>query len=69
MSAPRHSWGQPSRFPHKTERVCARCDLCKVTRHEPFRSWIEWWRDGERIKADRTPACVAVEDAAEARAA
>jgi hypothetical protein len=61
MNAPRHHWGQPNRFVYKTERVCSRCDLVKVTRHEPTATWVEWWRDGERIKSERTPACAAIE--------
>jgi hypothetical protein len=59
MTQSRHQWGDPNRFLYKTERVCLRCDLVKVTRHEPASTWIEWWRDGERINAARTPGCVA----------
>lgn len=61
---PRHQWSEPTRFLYKIERTCVRCGLCKVTRHEPtatWPTWIEWWRDGERIKSERTPVCVAVE--------
>ena len=57
MIALRHKWGDPNRLLYKTERVCLRCDLIKVTRHEPTATWIEWWRDGERITCERTPAC------------
>jgi hypothetical protein len=60
MTIPRHQWGEPARFVYKTERVCLRCGLCKVTRHEPASTWIEWWRGVDRIQTERTPACVAV---------
>lgn len=53
-----HSWGDGVVFQHKTERSCGKCALVKVTRHEPgVRPWIEWWRDGERVNSQRTPAC------------
>lgn len=63
MTLPRHSWGEPNRFVHKTERLCLHpgCNLVKVTRHEGEEHWVEWWRDGTRIRTERTPACVAVE--------
>lgn len=57
MSEPRHSWSKPARFLHKSERVCQRCGLVKVTRHEGFEHWVEWWRDGERLHSERTPPC------------
>lgn len=54
----KHSWGLPHRFLHKTERECTKnCGIVKVTRHEGDEHWIEFWRDGEQIKGDRTPAC------------
>jgi hypothetical protein len=56
--ARRHSWGEPERFVNKTERTCCRCDVVKVTRHEPFeRSWVEFWRDGDRLQCQGTPPC------------
>lgn len=64
----RHSWSSPERFPRKTERVCVRCDLVKVTRHESGRHWVEFWRDGERVPAERTPACVVVAEVARSEA-
>lgn len=54
----RHSWGAPVRFPYKTERSCTKCDVVKVTRHEPGQiPWIEFWRDAERIETAKTPPC------------
>jgi hypothetical protein len=52
----RHSWADPERFEHRTERLCWRCDLMKVTRHEQT-CWTEWWRDGNQIVSERTPPC------------
>lgn len=72
MTAKRHRWGEPARFPlaHKTERTCTACGLVKVTRHESEGGrdlhWTEFWRDGVRIVAGfdsgglvpATPPCV-----------
>lgn len=49
----RHKWGQPVRpDAHNTLRICAHCDLRKITRHEsehPFH-WTEFYRaDGSRV--------------------
>jgi hypothetical protein len=61
MTSSRHSWGEPVRFSHKTERECRRCGMVKVTRHEADGPrdvhWIEWWRDEDQIASDRTPPC------------
>jgi hypothetical protein len=59
MSASRHRWSEPQRFPAKTERYCRRCGLIKVTRHVAAAPnergvrdrdgrlvWTEWWRTG-----------------------
>lgn len=61
MTALRHQWADPNRFLHKTERVCLRCSLVKVTRHEGEEHWIEWWRDAEQIRSERTPVCAALD--------
>lgn len=54
----RHSWGEPVRFPYKTERTCNRCGLIKVTRHEPGEQpWLEFYRGLDKLKVERTPAC------------
>lgn len=56
----RHRWGDPVRFPYKTERsyVVPGCGIVKVTRHEPGEHpWLEFYRGGERIQCDRTPEC------------
>jgi hypothetical protein len=56
----RHHWGDPVRFPFKTERTCENCSITKVTRHEPSEHpWLEFYRDGVRIVCDHTPECVA----------
>jgi hypothetical protein len=58
MSAPRHSWGEPARFEHKTERECLNgCGVIRVTRHEGGRHWVEFWRDCEKISTGKTPIC------------
>lgn len=57
MTAARHSWGEPERFPFKSERVCAHCGLIKVTRYEGEEHWVEFWRDTERLAYRNTPPC------------
>lgn len=63
----RHSWGEPLRFPHKTERVCGHCGMVKVSRHESEGGreihWQEFYAaDGlTKIVGKRTPACERVE--------
>ncbi|WP_375782889.1 DUF1643 domain-containing protein [Bradyrhizobium sp. Pha-3] len=57
-----HRWGDPVRFPHKTEHECLNgCRTIKVTRHESEAArdvvWPEFWRDGEKIEGDSTPEC------------
>lgn len=57
----RHSWSDKVRYPHHSERACWDCGLIKRTRHEVEAGrdvhWVEWWRDGKRIRSDRTPPC------------
>lgn len=56
--AGRHSWADPVRFEHKTERLCVLCGIVKVTRHEPgVQPWLEFFRGLDRIECERTPAC------------
>nr|WP_050781011.1 hypothetical protein [Bradyrhizobium sp. ORS 278] len=62
MTSVRHRWGDKVRFPHKSERQCARCEMVKVGRHEGQGGrdlyWTEFWRDEERIDdGGRTPPC------------
>ncbi|MDP2410372.1 MAG: hypothetical protein Q8M26_08805 [Pseudolabrys sp.] len=58
----RHKWGEAKRFPYKTEVSCERCQIVKVTRHEPsVRPWLEFYRDGERVNCERTPVCESAE--------
>lgn len=61
MASARHKWGEPDRFPHKSERECRRCGMVKVTRHEAEgphdRHWTEFWRDCDRIRCEATPPC------------
>ena len=60
----RHSWGDPARFQHKTERQCVKCGIVKVMRHEVdeyrLTHWTEFWRGLDEIKSDGTPVCEAV---------
>lgn len=54
----RHSWGEPERRPHRTDRVCKRCGIIKITRHEPgVMPWQEFERDGLKMDTARTPPC------------
>lgn len=56
-----HAWQESSREPHRTVRVCTRCELIKVTRHETEAGrdvhWTEFWRGTERIEGERMPKC------------
>lgn len=57
----RHRWGDPQRFPHKTERVGLKCGMVKVTRHESEGPrdihFQEFWRGLDQIVTDKTPPC------------
>lgn len=61
MLKPRHEWSPPYRTQYRTERVCLKCGMVKITRHEPGAlPWqvFEW--KGRRIgAAGRTPECEA----------
>lgn len=67
---PRHRWGAKVVFAHKTERVCERCRMIKVSRseHEGGRDryWTEFYAAGgfDRIEGEATPACELVEQTA-----
>lgn len=59
---PNHKWEERTLFPYKTERECSNgCGITRVSRHETEggrdRYWTEFWRDGEMIKGEGTPAC------------
>ena len=54
----RHSWSDPNRISeHKTESICTKCGLVKVTRHESGEHWIEFWNGWVKHPDDRTPPC------------
>lgn len=55
----RHQWSPPRRTEYRTERVCLKCGLVKVTRHEPgARPWQEFERRRELLRgASKTPEC------------
>jgi hypothetical protein len=63
MTGQRHSWSGPSRPSElRTERVCVRCGLLKVTRHDGGTSalpWVEFYEaiSGLLIETERTPRC------------
>lgn len=62
MSGSRHRWGEPTHFPHKSERTCLNgCGITKVGRHEVegprARHWTEFYRDSEQIVCEFTPPC------------
>ena len=62
MTGTRHRWGEPARFPHKSERTCLNgCGVTKVGHHQSEgardRRWTEFWRNGDQIDTDRTPPC------------
>ena len=56
----RHLWGEPVRFQFKTERTCLHgCGITKTTWHQPGEyPWDEFYCDGVKIEATRTPACL-----------
>lgn len=59
--APRHSWGEPLRLAHKSERECRRCGMIKVTRLERDNCWVEYWHNGEeKVEGRGTPVCSGV---------
>jgi hypothetical protein len=74
-TSPRHSWGDPVRFPlaRKTECECKKCGIVKVKRRDGEGSrdkfWTEFWRGLDKIECRKTPACVAVEVGTVGRAA
>ena len=61
----RHSWNAPSRPSElRTERVCIRCRIVRVTRHDRGPSaipWVEYYEPGGPLVDGgvlwRTPAC------------
>jgi hypothetical protein len=68
MNPPRHSWGPPTRIPsalalpRKTERVCVKCSIVKVTWHEidergreTYRT--EFYKGLDRVEGVGTPVC------------
>lgn len=57
----RHQWSPPYRKPYRTERVCLRCGMVRVTRHEPGQiPWPEYEWKGRRVDSGgRTPKCEA----------
>lgn len=60
----RHRWGEKDRCPtgYKSECECLNgCGIIKVSRHEGRQHWKEFWRNGERIVCDGTPACEPVQ--------
>lgn len=64
---PKHRWGDKTIFEHKTERVCDRCGMIKVSRSEHEGGhpvyWTEFYAAGgmDRLEEPGTPACVPVE--------
>lgn len=56
----RHVWSEASRTEHETVRLCARCEIIRVTRHEPGKMpWTEFRRmEGTRLNCIATPPCV-----------
>lgn len=55
----RHKWGEPTRpDEHHTIRVCAKCGVQKVGRHEDAEHWSEFQTaSGRRIECEGTPIC------------
>ncbi|MDB5937580.1 MAG: hypothetical protein JWQ01_4924 [Massilia sp.] len=58
----KHRWADPIRYtPNSTVRTCERCGILRITRHEPGNfppHWVEFERDGAKVAAPPTPACV-----------
>ncbi len=61
----KYRWASPSRPDlNNTFRICKKCGLVRVTRHEPDnrpQHWIEFHRDGRKLPAIKTPVCEAAE--------
>lgn len=58
----KHRWGEKTTFPYKSERECLNgCRTIKVTWHQAEGAhdvdWTEYWRDGDKLECDGTPAC------------
>lgn len=67
VNAPaRHKWSEPSRpSALRTERICLRCGMIRVTRHDGGAQslpWTEYYDGDERLDAGpggkATPPCV-----------
>lgn len=63
-------WGDPDRREHETVRVCLKCGMTKVTRHEwdgrcPIH-WSEYFDVERPIRTTNVPPCVPVREAAHA---
>lgn len=57
----KHKWFENSRNEHVTVRICERCAMRKISRHEfeggkPMH-WVEFYRGSARVQCDGTPAC------------
>jgi hypothetical protein len=63
----RHKWGDKVRADDgsQSRKVCERCDMICVSRHEHEggrdRHWKEFFRGTVRVECDKTPACEPVE--------
>lgn len=67
---PKHRWGSKAVFERKTERICERCGMIKVSRseHEGGRDvyWTEFYAAGsfDPIGGEGTPVCEPMEQVA-----
>jgi hypothetical protein len=56
-----HKWFENSRTHHTTVRICERCEIRKLSRHETENGkmihWTEFYRGSERILCEATPKC------------
>lgn len=57
----RHRWGEPDRpDEHHTVRICLRCAMRRVSRHEGNQHWSDYERaDGAKVvvSGGLTPGC------------
>ena len=65
MTDRRHNWGAPSRPSEtRTTRICKRCGMQKITRHDGGPCaipWLEFVKDGLLVGGVGTPPCVPTE--------
>ena len=61
----KHKWSLNSRTHDRTVRICERCGMRRISRHEMeggrMLHWVEFYKGTERVKHHATPICEHVE--------